>query len=73
MPPRPKSQKNSEISKKAHTKWNDNIFILHPYFEEIIKPDPTDISKFICVICTSNSRNSKNPFVINERIRRTIF
>lgn len=63
MPPRKVSQtkivreKNGK-SEKVHTKFNDSLFKLHPYFKEIISSDPNDEYRYICQLCKANGARS---------------
>ena len=56
-----KLQKKAEQNQKNQISWSQKVFKLNPYFEEIIKVDPKDSSKFICMLCTKNLRNQGKP------------
>jgi len=60
MPPKKVNKTQSSMDKapkkqeKIHTKFNDSIFKLHPYFNEIISADPKDEFRLICELCKAH-------------------
>jgi len=60
MPPKKVNKTQSSVDKapkkqeKNHTKFNDSIFKLHPYFNEIISADPQDEFCFIYELCKAH-------------------
>jgi len=50
-----KDNEKEEKEKKNHTKWNDQIYDLHPYFVELVVESEENAYRFVCLICQKNS------------------
>jgi len=51
-------RKKNDKSEKIHTKLNDSLFKLHPYFKEIISFDPNDEHRYVCELYKANGARS---------------
>ena len=64
-----KLQNKPKKEKSSLTKWEAKIYGFSPSFANIVKADPKNTSKFICIVCTATSRTSDKPVYYKKNLK----